>query len=315
MSQKTDSQLSASAAQIYSETAANANTANRVGQLFADLVDSKINGGSGSNGYIPKWSGVNQLTSSIVFQSGNTSIGIGTSSPNYTLDVNGSGNFNSSLIATSVTASVITASSIIANSLTGSLPLISKGSVTASVDSGQTTFSIISGSTTMLFVSKSGNIGIGTSYPNNGKLTIVGGSTNDSIPELSLSGSNGFTAFLNSSGPGSWNPIAQDGDKSIIFSEGAMDNSGTSGTSGFTIGPWSSAARGMRMDMSGSIGIGTSANSSAALEISSSNKGFILPRVPQTSSIASPVNGMMIYRLVDNSVFVYASGWKKVTLT
>jgi len=47
-------------------------------------------GGSGATGYLSKWSSANQITSSLIYDSG-TNIGIGTTGPAYKLDVNGTG--------------------------------------------------------------------------------------------------------------------------------------------------------------------------------------------------------------------------------
>ena len=57
------------------------------------------------------------------------------------------------------------------------------------------------------------------------------------------------------------------------------------------------------------VGIGTtSPDASAALEISSTNKGFLPPRIALTSildvtTIASPVTGLLIYNTSSSGVF------------
>lgn len=54
------------------------------------------------------------------------------------------------------------------------------------------------------------------------------------------------------------------------------------------------------------IGIGTTTpNASAILEISSSNKGLLLPRLTDTSSVASPAKGLMIYNNTNNKLWYY----------
>lgn len=50
----------------------------------------------GLNNYIPLWTGSTQLTSSLIYQSG-SNIGIGITSPSYSLDVRGNGRFTSTL--------------------------------------------------------------------------------------------------------------------------------------------------------------------------------------------------------------------------
>ena len=64
----------------------------------------------------------------------------------------------------------------------------------------------------------------------------------------------------------------------------------------------------MRIDTSGKIGIGTTApNASALLEISSTNKGVLIPRmtIAQRNAIPSPVNGLLIFQTDGSSGFYY----------
>ncbi len=54
------------------------------------------------------------------------------------------------------------------------------------------------------------------------------------------------------------------------------------------------------------VGIGTTTpNSSAMLEISSSNKGLLLPRVTDTSAVVSPAKGLIIYNNTNNKLWYY----------
>ena len=54
------------------------------------------------------------------------------------------------------------------------------------------------------------------------------------------------------------------------------------------------------------VGIGTTTpNSGAALDITSTNKGLLLPRVANTAAITAPVNGMMIYDISSNCYKAY----------
>jgi hypothetical protein len=56
----------------------------------------------------------------------------------------------------------------------------------------------------------------------------------------------------------------------------------------------------------GSIGIGTSfPHTSALLELNSSNKGLLLPRINDTASIANPAKGLTIYNNADNKIWLY----------
>jgi hypothetical protein len=58
-----------------------------------------------------------------------------------------------------------------------------------------------------------------------------------------------------------------------------------------------------------SVGIGTTTpNSSAILEINSSSKGVLLPRLADTTAIASPVKGLVIYNNANNKLWYYDGG-------
>ncbi|MBC7867409.1 MAG: hypothetical protein H7X88_07735, partial [Gloeobacteraceae cyanobacterium ES-bin-316] len=62
-----------------------------------------------------------------------------------------------------------------------------------------------------------------------------------------------------------------------------------------------------------SVGIGTTApNPSAILEINSSNKGLLLPRVSDTSSVPNPAKGLLVYSLANNKIWFYnGSRWQQ----
>jgi hypothetical protein len=62
-----------------------------------------------------------------------------------------------------------------------------------------------------------------------------------------------------------------------------------------------------------SVGIGTTTpNASAILDINSTNKGLLLPRVADTSSIVSPVKGLVVFSNNSNKTWVYdGSRWQQ----
>lgn len=66
--------------------------------------------------------------------------------------------------------------------------------------------------------------------------------------------------------------------------------------------------------MSQSVGIGTNnPHSSSILEVNSSNKGILLPRVADTSSIPNPAKGLTIYSTTSNKIWMYnGSRWQQV---
>jgi len=49
--------------------------------------------GTGTSGYIPKWTGSSVLANSLIYDNG-TNVGIGTASPSFALDVNGTARAN-----------------------------------------------------------------------------------------------------------------------------------------------------------------------------------------------------------------------------
>lgn len=55
-----------------------------------------------------------------------------------------------------------------------------------------------------------------------------------------------------------------------------------------------------------SVGIGTSnPHSSSILELNSGNKGLLFPRVADTSSVANPVKGLVVFSLASNRLWIY----------
>jgi hypothetical protein len=73
----------------------------------------------------------------------------------------------------------------------------------------------------------------------------------------------------------------------------------------------------MRIDTLGKIGIGTTApNASALLEITSTNKGVLLPRmtIAQRNAIPSPVNGLMVFQIdgARGLWYYYNGSWNPV---
>jgi hypothetical protein len=58
---------------------------------------------------------------------------------------------------------------------------------------------------------------------------------------------------------------------------------------------------------------GAAPDASAMLDIKSTDKGILIPRVNDFTSISSPVKGLLIYSLIDNSFYYYDGAiWKKI---
>jgi len=129
--------------------------------------------------------------SSIEFQVINTGVKIGniiTDTHTVTGSLNVSGSITGSLLGT---ASFATTSSFALNAGGASGDKITTGSITASVDVTGATFRLISGSSTYLYVSSSGNVGIGTSSPND--MVHISSSGNDRF--LKIQNSNSYTGI------------------------------------------------------------------------------------------------------------------------
>jgi hypothetical protein len=72
----------------------------------------------------------------------------------------------------------------------------------------------------------------------------------------------------------------------------------------------------MRIDSAGNVGIGTTANAAALLDVSSTTKGFLPPRMTgaQRDAISTPPAGLMVYNTTTNKLNFYnGSAWEAVT--
>jgi hypothetical protein len=72
----------------------------------------------------------------------------------------------------------------------------------------------------------------------------------------------------------------------------------------------------MRIDSSGNVGVGTTANASAILDVQSTTKGFRLPNMTTTqkNAISSPAAGLMVFDTTLSKACVYSgSAWETIT--
>jgi hypothetical protein len=70
------------------------------------------------------------------------------------------------------------------------------------------------------------------------------------------------------------------------------------------------------LDNDGRVGIGVSADASAKLDISSTTKGFLPPRMTTTqkNAISSPAEGLIVYDTTLHKLCVYTgSAWETIT--
>ncbi|WPU66625.1 hypothetical protein [Peredibacter starrii] len=166
-----------------------------------------------------------------------------------------------------------------------------------------------------------GRVGIGTASPAS-KLHLVSGaslspSTNANSP-LVIEGttSNGNVNIqLISGNTRSTSILFADPDSSsgAGYSGAVMYDHGTDKMS-FRTGVV--AVDRLLIDSSGNVGIGTTTpDASAALDVTSTSSGFLLPRMTtaQRNAIPSPANGLMVFDTDIKSLFVYqATVWRQV---
>ena len=260
-------------------------------------------GGSGTTNYIPKLTGASTIGNSQIFDNG-TNVGIGTASPSYKLDVNGSSIFRS-------WSSMSAGFPFSWNSVDGQYVANGFASAinTETSDGAMAFFTAPSGSsgasasfTERMRITTGGNVGIGTQSPSN-KLSVVGsGSFSTSLSvgsSLSVAGSGSFngalsvvtTSTLNGSvlisafGDGEYR-LRTDGGNVSIFGELRVDSEGnilTYNSSGLNIGtePILGAtditASGKlsiaNIGASGTLNVGSTTTATKRLEVTGNNNG------------------------------------------
>jgi hypothetical protein len=72
---------------------------------------------------------------------------------------------------------------------------------------------------------------------------------------------------------------------------------------------------GIILDVSNNVGINTNPNSSAQLDVSSTTKGFLPPRMTTTqkNAISSPAAGLVVYDSTLAKLCVYTTTWETIT--
>jgi hypothetical protein len=114
---------------------------------------------------------------------------------------------------------------------------------------------------------------------------------------------------------GSTAPISTTGSNSIVFSDGAANvRQYYDGTNSAWVWKTGASER-MRIDSSGNVGIGTTANASAILDAQSTTKGVRMPNMTTTqkNAIASPAAGLMVYDTTLAKLCVYTTAWETIT--
>ena len=237
-------------------------------QIEARLLDS--NGSAGASGqilsstgtanYVAKWSDTDTITNSVIYDDG-TNVGIGTSSPSGKLEVN-TGSSAAYFTRTAGDDGLL-------NPVVAIAADSSKGLIAASGDSlsfrvrAVGTSNPLGGNTVMSLLS-SGNVGIGTTSPNN--ILHLGGSANKSIRvDTALSNSAFFTGWQDSAAigvnrnpfNGTFTDTAKAASSIFLYGQASSSYITFSTTNTNNTNP----TERMRIDSSGNINIGTTSAS------------------------------------------------------
>jgi hypothetical protein len=161
-----------------------------------------------------------------------------------------------------------------------------------------------------IYNTNSGNVGIGNSSPVT-LLHVAKNMTEPAITVQNLGGTGGATYVMmdNASGANWKFKATNTGGFKIRDHANLLDV--------VVIEP-NSSANVLYINGAGSVGIRTSSPAaSAAVDISSTDKGFLIPRLTlsQIQSIFDPANGLQVYCTTDSKLYIFVgleSQWKEV---
>lgn len=219
------------------------------------------------------------------FNGGN--VGIGTTNPSEKLEVNG----NVKVTEGNLTLNKAVNPYLLLNDTNGGAAIFQQsGNDTRIGSDSNTQVQFIQNNAVAVTISTSKNLGIGTTSPIT-KLHIDEAGT--SLPALYME-----TARYGIS-------VIGDGTSNSQYLLNLQSNGGSTDV--------------MRVQSSGNVGIGTTTpNASALLDVSSTTKGVLLPRMntTQINAISSPAEGLTVYNtLLSTLCFFNGVSWQKVTST
>ncbi len=282
----------------------------------------------------------------LYLQTNTGNVGIGTTVPTATLTVQGSGSNNPLAITSSTGSSILTANSIGHFSIGGSTTASTYLSINPAINEATSSDRALNGVLTLSNTSSpnsSFQVGI------QGQITFSGANTQNwtAGPVTGGSAIVGVDATILGGGTGTVSNavgvFSNVNNSAMTFTNsynflGIFPGSNVTNAAGLSIASLSTAtnsagvllgtitiptgkfgiydATGFNDYFSGNIGIGTSApNTNAILDVSSTTKAFMPPRMTTTQrdAIPSPTAGMVIYNSTTNKLNVYTTTWEAIT--
>ena len=219
-------------------------------------------------------------------------VGIGTSSPNYKLDIQ-----NTATTALRVYNLTATNGVLLTQDTSGNSGLNNQGN-------GYLLFG--TNNTERMRIDSSGNVGIGTTSPSS-PLNVVSASSSLAIAINGRSSDNlGAMYFYANNGSTQYSTIT------ASATEFRLSSVPAAAVQTF----YTNSSERMRIDSSGNVGIGATANASAILDAQSTTKGVRFPNMTTTqkNAISSPAAGLVVFDTTLAKLCVYSgSAWQTIT--